>query len=60
VLRGPSPVALGHIATQFSFGVSFLLVGAVFIPSGIGTLFIPERLYDTSDSGPSTPARSRR
>jgi len=31
---GATPVAIGFIATQFQFGVSFLLVGAVFFLSG--------------------------
>ncbi|BBU30529.1 MFS transporter [Burkholderia sp. THE68] len=59
---GAAPVVIGYIATQFTFGVSFLLVGAVFFLSGICAFFIPDRLYDTSapepgGPGPATPAR---
>jgi MFS transporter, AAHS family, cis,cis-muconate transporter len=49
---GAAPVAIGFIATQFSFGVSFLLVGAVFFLSGVCAFFIPDRLYDTSAREP--------
>jgi hypothetical protein len=31
---GATPVAIGFVATQFQFGVSYLLVGAVFFLSG--------------------------
>ncbi|MFM0052894.1 hypothetical protein [Caballeronia grimmiae] len=46
---GATPVAIGFIATQFQFGVSFLLVGAFFIPA---------RLYDTSAQKPKERAPS--
>ena len=49
---GAAPVVIGYIATQFSFGVGFLLVGAVFFLSGVFALFIPDRLYDTSAQDP--------
>ncbi|KXV02943.1 MFS transporter [Caballeronia megalochromosomata] len=49
---GAAPVVIGYIATQFSFGTGFLLVGAVFFLSGVCTLFIPDRLYDTSARDP--------
>lgn len=45
---GAAPVVIGYIATQFSVGMGFLLVGAVFFLSGICTIFIPDRLYNTS------------
>jgi AAHS family cis,cis-muconate transporter-like MFS transporter len=49
---GAAPVVIGYIATQSSFGVGFLFVGAVFFLSGVCTLFIPDRLYDTSAKEP--------
>jgi AAHS family cis,cis-muconate transporter-like MFS transporter len=59
---GAAPVVIGYVATQFTFGVSFLMVGAVFFLSGVCAFFIPDRLYDTSaqepnDRGPATPSR---
>jgi AAHS family cis,cis-muconate transporter-like MFS transporter len=49
-------VAIGFIATQFSFGESFLLAGAVFFLSGVCGFFIPDRLYDTSAQEPKARA----
>lgn len=50
---GAAPVVIGYIATQFSFGLSFLLVGAMFFLSGVCALFVPDRLYDTSAKEPA-------
>ncbi|HEY2021817.1 MAG TPA: MFS transporter, partial [Paraburkholderia sp.] len=44
---GAAPIVIGFIATQFSIGFGFLVVGAVFFLSGITALFVPDRLYDT-------------
>ncbi|SMG53884.1 MFS transporter [Paraburkholderia susongensis] len=44
---GAAPIVIGYIATQFSIGLGFLVVGAVFFLSGVTALFIPDRLYDT-------------
>jgi len=44
---GAAPIVIGFIATQFSIGLGFLVVGAVFFLSGVCALFIPDRLYDT-------------
>jgi AAHS family cis,cis-muconate transporter-like MFS transporter len=38
---------IGFVATQFSIGIGFLIVGAVFFLSGVTAIFIPDRLYDT-------------
>jgi AAHS family cis,cis-muconate transporter-like MFS transporter len=53
---GAAPVVIGYVATQFTFGVSFLMVGAVFFLSGVCAFFIPDRLYDTSAREPNDPA----
>jgi AAHS family cis,cis-muconate transporter-like MFS transporter len=50
---GAAPIVIGFLATQFSIGLGFLVVGAVFFLSGVTALFIPDRLYDTDR--PSTP-----
>lgn len=50
---GAAPVVIGYIATRFSFGKGFLAVGVVFFLSGVCTLFIPDRLYDTSAKDPA-------
>ncbi|MFM0467814.1 MFS transporter [Paraburkholderia strydomiana] len=50
---GAAPIVIGYLATQFSIGFGFLVVGAVFFLSGVTALFIPDRLYDTER--PSTP-----
>ncbi|MGF6477958.1 MFS transporter [Paraburkholderia sp. JPY419] len=44
---GAAPIVIGFIATQFSIGLGFLVVGAVFFLSGLTALFVPDRLYDT-------------
>jgi AAHS family cis,cis-muconate transporter-like MFS transporter len=44
---GAAPIVIGYLATQFSIGLGFLVVGAVFFLSGVTALFIPDRLYDT-------------
>ncbi|MGF6292285.1 MFS transporter [Paraburkholderia youngii] len=44
---GAAPIVIGFIATQFSIGLGFLVVGAVFLLSGVTALFVPDRLYDT-------------
>jgi MFS transporter, AAHS family, cis,cis-muconate transporter len=44
---GAAPIVIGFIATQYSIGLGFLVVGAVFFLSGMTALFIPDRLYDT-------------
>ncbi|MGF6969914.1 AAHS family cis,cis-muconate transporter-like MFS transporter [Paraburkholderia sp. WC7.3g] len=44
---GAAPIVIGYIATQFSIGLGFLVVGAVFFLSGVTALFVPDRLYDT-------------
>lgn len=44
---GAAPVVIGYLATQFSIGIGFLVVGAVFFLSGVTALFIPDRLHDT-------------
>jgi MFS transporter, AAHS family, cis,cis-muconate transporter len=44
---GAAPIVIGFLATQFSIGLGFLVVGAVFFLSGVTALFIPDRLYDT-------------
>jgi MFS transporter, AAHS family, cis,cis-muconate transporter len=44
---GVAPVVIGYLATQFSIGIGFLVVGAVFFLSGVTALFIPDRLHDT-------------
>lgn len=44
---GAAPIVIGYIATQFSIGIGFLVVGAVFFLSGVTAIFIPDRLYDT-------------
>ncbi|MGF6919017.1 MFS transporter [Paraburkholderia sp. 40] len=44
---GAAPIVIGFIATQFSIGLGFLVVGAVFFLSGVTALFVPDRLYDT-------------
>jgi len=44
---GAAPIVIGFIATQFSIGLGFLVVGAVFFLSGVCAVFIPDRLYDT-------------
>jgi len=44
---GSAPVVIGYLATQFSIGIGFLVVGAVFFLSGVTALFIPDRLHDT-------------
>ncbi|QGZ59643.1 MFS transporter [Paraburkholderia acidiphila] len=49
---GAAPVVIGYIATQFSIGMGFLVVGAVFFLSGVMALFIPDRLHDTSAGDP--------
>ncbi|MFL9918262.1 MFS transporter [Paraburkholderia fungorum] len=49
---GAAPIVIGYLATQFSIGLGFLVVGAVFFLSGVTALFIPDRLYDTEQ--PST------
>jgi AAHS family cis,cis-muconate transporter-like MFS transporter len=50
---GAAPIVIGFLATQFSIGLGFLVVGAVFFLSGVTAVFIPDRLYDTDR--PSTP-----
>lgn len=45
---GAAPIVIGYIATQVSLGAGFLVVGVVFFLSGVCTMFIPDRLYDTS------------
>jgi AAHS family cis,cis-muconate transporter-like MFS transporter len=50
---GAAPIVIGFLATQFSIGLGFLVVGAVFLLSGVTAVFIPDRLYDTDR--PSTP-----
>ncbi|MEX3980930.1 MFS transporter [Paraburkholderia sp. EG287A] len=50
---GAAPVVIGYIATQFSIGMGFLVVGAVFFLSGVTALFIPDRLHDTSEGAPA-------
>ena len=57
---GAAPIVIGYIATQFSFGVGFLAVGVVFFMSGVCTLFIPDRLYDTTAKDPEDDAGSTR
>ncbi|MGF6604734.1 AAHS family cis,cis-muconate transporter-like MFS transporter [Paraburkholderia sp. GAS448] len=44
---GAAPIVIGYLATQFSIGLGFLVVGAVFFLSGVTALLIPDRLYDT-------------
>jgi AAHS family cis,cis-muconate transporter-like MFS transporter len=44
---GAAPILIGYIATQFSIGIGFLMVGGVFFLSGVTAFFIPDRLYDT-------------
>ncbi|SDR34895.1 MFS transporter, AAHS family, cis,cis-muconate transporter [Paraburkholderia fungorum] len=44
---GAAPIVIGFLATQFSIGIGFLVVGAVFFLSGVTAIFIPDRLYDT-------------
>ena len=44
---GAAPIIIGYIATQFSIGIGFLVVGGVFFLSGVTAFFIPDRLYDT-------------
>ncbi|MGB8420966.1 MFS transporter [Paraburkholderia sp.] len=44
---GAAPIVIGYIATQFSIGIGFLVVGGVFFLSGVTAFFIPDRLYDT-------------
>jgi AAHS family cis,cis-muconate transporter-like MFS transporter len=44
---GAAPILIGYIATQFSIGIGFLVVGGVFFLSGVTAFFIPDRLYDT-------------
>jgi AAHS family cis,cis-muconate transporter-like MFS transporter len=44
---GAAPIVIGYLATQFSIGTGFLVVGGVFFLSGVTALFIPDRLYDT-------------
>lgn len=44
---GAAPIVIGYLATQFSIGAGFLVVGAVFFLSGVTALFVPDRLYDT-------------
>jgi len=44
---GAAPIVIGYLATQFSIGIGFLVVGAVFFLSGVTALFIPDRLHDT-------------
>ncbi|NKJ49901.1 MFS transporter [Burkholderia sp. SG-MS1] len=44
---GAAPIVIGYLATQFSIGIGFLVVGGVFFLSGITALFVPDRLYDT-------------
>ena len=44
---GAAPIIIGYLATQFSIGAGFLVVGGVFFLSGVTALFIPDRLYDT-------------
>ncbi|KAA1002435.1 MFS transporter [Paraburkholderia panacisoli] len=44
---GAAPIVIGYLATQFSIGAGFLVVGGVFFLSGITALFVPDRLYDT-------------
>ncbi|RKE37831.1 AAHS family cis,cis-muconate transporter-like MFS transporter [Paraburkholderia sp. BL23I1N1] len=44
---GAAPIVIGYIATQFSIGIGFLVVGAVFFLSGMTAFFVPDRLYDT-------------
>ncbi|OLL31719.1 MFS transporter [Burkholderia sp. SRS-W-2-2016] len=46
-LSGAAPIIIGFIATQFSIGLGFLVVGAVFFLSGVTALFVPDRLHDT-------------
>lgn len=47
---GAAPIVIGYLATQFSIGLGFLVVGAVFFLSGVTALFIPDRLYDTEQA----------
>ncbi|NML31826.1 MFS transporter [Paraburkholderia antibiotica] len=47
---GAAPIVIGYIATQYSIGLGFLVVGAVFFLSGMTALFIPDRLHDTQHS----------
>ncbi|MDR3098317.1 MAG: MFS transporter [Paraburkholderia sp.] len=49
---GAAPIVIGYIATQFSIGMGFLVVGAVFFLSGVMALFIPDRLHDTNAGEP--------
>ncbi|HEY2607171.1 MFS transporter [Paraburkholderia sp. RL18-103-BIB-C] len=44
---GAAPIVIGYLATQFSIGAGFLVVGGVFFLSGVTALFVPDRLYDT-------------
>ncbi|MFL9961134.1 MFS transporter [Paraburkholderia sediminicola] len=44
---GAAPIVIGYLATQFSIGAGFLVVGGVFFLSGFTALFVPDRLYDT-------------
>jgi AAHS family cis,cis-muconate transporter-like MFS transporter len=44
---GAAPIVIGYLATQFSIGIGFLVVGAVFFLSGVTAYLIPDRLYDT-------------
>lgn len=44
---GAAPIIIGYLATQFSIGIGFLVVGGVFFLSGVTALFVPDRLYDT-------------
>ena len=44
---GAAPIIIGYIATQFSIGIGFLVVGGVFFLSGVTAFFVPDRLYDT-------------
>lgn len=50
---GAAPVVIGYLATQFSLGMGFLVVGAVFFLSGVCAFFIPDRLHDTSAREPA-------
>jgi MFS transporter, AAHS family, cis,cis-muconate transporter len=53
---GAAPIVIGFIATQFSIGIGFLAVGAVFFLSGVMALFIPDRLHDTNVGDPAEAA----
>lgn len=52
---GAAPIVIGFIATQFSIGMGFLVVGAVFFLSGVTVLFIPDRLHDTNVNETEAP-----